>query len=120
MPSSSASPTTGASDPAPAAPYRAQTKGKIERPIRYLRQSFVYGRSFAGDADLQAQAEHWLATVANVRRHATTLEAPLTRFERDERGGPVAPLRAALPLASAAPAARAAAHRPHRGPRCRG
>jgi transposase len=66
-------------------PYRAQTKGKVERPIRYLRQSFLYGRSFAGDADLQAQAEHWLATVANVRRHATTLERPVERFERDER-----------------------------------
>lgn len=66
-------------------PYRAQTKGKVERPIRYLRQSFLYGRRFAGDADLQAQAEHWLATVANVRRHATTLERPVERFERDER-----------------------------------
>ncbi|MGH2670798.1 MAG: IS21 family transposase, partial [bacterium] len=66
-------------------PYRAQTKRKVERPIRYLRQSFLYGRSFAGDADLQAQAEHWLATVANVRRHATTLELPVERFERDER-----------------------------------
>ena len=25
-------------------PYRAQTKGKVERPIRYVRASFVYGR----------------------------------------------------------------------------
>lgn len=66
-------------------PYRAQTKGKVERPIRYLRQSFLYGRRFAGDGDLQAQVEHWLATVANVRRHATTLERPVERFERDER-----------------------------------
>jgi len=74
-------------------PYRAQTKGKVERPIRYLRQSFIYGRSFAGDADLQAQAEHWLATIANVRRHATTLELPLERFAREERA-------ALLPLAA--------------------
>ncbi len=37
-------------------PYRAQTKGKVERPIRYVRQSFLYGRTFAGDADLNAQA----------------------------------------------------------------
>ena len=27
-------------------PYRAQTKGKVERPIRYLRESFFYGRTF--------------------------------------------------------------------------
>ncbi len=25
-------------------PYRAKTKGKVERPIRYVRQSFFYGR----------------------------------------------------------------------------
>jgi transposase len=66
-------------------PYRAQTKGKIERPIRYVRQSFLYGRAFAGDADLNAQALHWLATVANVRDHGTTHEQPVVRFERDER-----------------------------------
>ena len=33
-------------------PYRARTKGKVERPIRYLRESFFYGRRFANDADL--------------------------------------------------------------------
>ena len=33
-------------------PYRAQTKGKVERPIRYCRQSFFYGRTFVGDDDL--------------------------------------------------------------------
>jgi transposase len=66
-------------------PYRAQTKGKVERPVRYMRQSFLYGRSFAGDADLNAQALHWLDQVANVRVHATTHEAPRLRFERDER-----------------------------------
>ena len=26
-------------------PYRAQTKGKVERPIRYIRESFFYGRA---------------------------------------------------------------------------
>ncbi len=66
-------------------PYRAQTKGKVERPIRYVRQSFLYGRAFAGDADLNAQALHWLATVANVRDHGTTHEPPAGRFARDER-----------------------------------
>jgi transposase len=66
-------------------PYRAQTKGKVERPIRYVRQSFLYGRAFAGDADLNAQTLHWLATVANVRTHGTTGEPPVTRFEREER-----------------------------------
>jgi transposase len=66
-------------------PYRAKTKGKVERPIRYVRESFFYGRTFLNDPDLDAQAEHWLHRVANVRCHATTKEQPLKRFERDER-----------------------------------
>ncbi|SRR5579883_328815 len=66
-------------------PYRAQTKGKVERPIRYLRQSFLYGREFLGDGDLAAQAAHWLETVANPRIHGTTGEAPRERFLREER-----------------------------------
>ena len=66
-------------------PYRAQTKGKVARPIRYIRESFFYGRSFANDNDLNEQAVRWLEGTANVRRHATTGERPVDRFERDER-----------------------------------
>lgn len=66
-------------------PYRARTKGKVERPIRYVRQSFFYGRTFLNDEDLNAQAERWLQGVCNVRRHRTLGEAPRVRFERDER-----------------------------------
>ncbi len=65
-------------------PYRAKTKGKVERPIRYLRQSFFYGREFLNDNDLNEQAAHWLNHVANQRRHRTTGEAPQQRFDRDE------------------------------------
>jgi len=67
-------------------PYRARTKGKVERPISYVRQSFFYGRSFLNDDDLNAQALSWMARTANVRLHRTILEAPQDRFERDERG----------------------------------
>lgn len=66
-------------------PYRARTKGKVERPIRYVRQSFFYGRSFLNDADLNAQGEYWLENTANRRRHRTLGESPQLRFERDER-----------------------------------
>lgn len=66
-------------------PYRAQTKGKVERPVRYLRDSFVYGREFLGDDDLNAQAARWLDDTANARVHGTTREVPRVRFERDER-----------------------------------
>jgi transposase len=66
-------------------PYRAQTKGKVERPVRYLRGNFVYGRTFLNDADLDRQRLQWLEHVANVRVHGTTHERPRARFERDEQ-----------------------------------
>ncbi len=66
-------------------PYRAKTKGKVERPIHYVRRNFVYGREFLGDADLNEQALTWLARTANVRVHGTTHEVPRERFERDEQ-----------------------------------
>jgi hypothetical protein len=66
-------------------PYRAQTKGKVERPVRYLRGNFLYGREFLGDGDLDAQCAHWLDETANARVHGTTKEVPRERFERDER-----------------------------------
>ena len=66
-------------------PYRAKTKGKVERPIRYLRDSFFYGREFLNDEDLDAQLAAWLQNVANVRIHRTTGERPIDRFERAER-----------------------------------
>jgi len=66
-------------------PYRAQTKGKVERPVRYVRGNFVYGRTFIHDADLDHQRQQWLEHVANVRVHATTRERPRERFDREER-----------------------------------
>lgn len=65
-------------------PYRAKTKGKVERPIGYVRESFFYGRHFLNDADLNAQALSWMEQTANVRIHRTTGEVPRVRFERDE------------------------------------
>ena len=77
-------------------PYRAQTKGKVERPIRYCRQSFFYGRTFVGDDDLNAQAAHWCDTVANVRQHRTTGEPPQRRFARGRARAAPAVGRAAV------------------------
>ena len=53
-------------------PYRAKTKGKVERPFSYIRQDFFLARSFRNLDDLNAQLDDWLATVANVRVHGTT------------------------------------------------
>jgi transposase len=53
-------------------PYRAKTKGKVERPFSYIRQDFFLGRSFRNLDDLNGQLDDWLARVANVRLHGTT------------------------------------------------
>ena len=97
-------------------PYRAQTKGKVERPISYIRDNFVYGREFLGDEHLDAERERWQERTANVRLHATTKERPRERFARDERHvlQPLAerPYRSLIllpPKAAPAPAPQAAA-----------
>jgi len=53
-------------------PYRAKTKGKIERPYRYVRQDFWLARSFRNLDDLNAQFDDWRTQIANPRVHATT------------------------------------------------
>src|SRR5215217_7242695 len=52
--------------------YRPQSKGKVERPFRYVREDFFLARSFRDLDDLNAQFEAWRTTVANARVHATT------------------------------------------------
>ena len=64
-------------------PYRARTKGKVERPVSYIRRSFFYGRAFVSDDDLNARVLGWLDTVANVRVHGTLKERPVDRFEAE-------------------------------------
>lgn len=53
-------------------PYRAQTKGKVERPFRYIRQDFFLARSFRNMDDLNTQFDAWRSEIANPRVHATT------------------------------------------------
>ncbi|MDB5308541.1 MAG: transposase [Gemmataceae bacterium] len=58
-------------------PYRPRTKGKIERAVEHVRDSFLHGRSFADVADLNVQVRGWLAGTANTRVHATTGHRPV-------------------------------------------
>jgi len=64
-------------------PYRAQTKGKVESGIRYIRGNFWPGLSFTDLADLNRQGRHWLDTVANVRVHGTTGQVPWIRLAEE-------------------------------------
>ncbi|MDP6494829.1 MAG: IS21 family transposase, partial [Dehalococcoidia bacterium] len=57
-------------------PYRAQTKGKVESGVKYVRRNFWPGVRFTDDADLDRQALGWCESVANVRVHGTTRQRP--------------------------------------------
>jgi len=65
-------------------PYRAKTKGKVERPFSYIRQDFFLGRSFRNLDDLNAQLTDWLDTVANVRTHGTTQRVVAEAFAAEQ------------------------------------
>lgn len=64
-------------------PYRAKTKGKVERAVSYLRSSFFYGRAFRDLEDLNTQLGAWLRDTANARVHATTKEVPEARLAQE-------------------------------------
>lgn len=69
-------------------PYRAKTKGKVERCIGYIRRSFYVPlisryRQLGHSLDLEtlnAELARWLATKANARTHGTTGEVPDQRL----------------------------------------
>lgn len=83
------------------APYRAQTKGKVERFIRYLRHSFyvpLASRLSAAGLVLDvhtanAEVGRWLREVANVRVHATTGYRPVDQLALEQAALVALPLR---------------------------
>lgn len=61
-------------------PYRAQTKGRVESGIKYVKRNFWPGAQFTDLDDLNRQVWTWLDTVADVRVHGTTHERPVDRL----------------------------------------
>ena len=75
-------------------PYRAKTKGKVERSIGYVRRSFYVPlvsryRQLDQPLDLEPlnlEFARWLALTANARVHGTTGEVPSERLEEERAG----------------------------------
>jgi transposase len=68
-------------------PYRAQTKGKIESGVKYVRRNFLcglQGREPARLEDLNANLRQWVWTVANRRVHGTTHEQVSVRWDNEQ------------------------------------
>ena len=64
---------------------RAETKGKVERPFRYVETNLLNGRKFQDFEDLRATARWWIRERSDVHRHETTGRPPIELFEEDER-----------------------------------
>lgn len=65
-------------------PGQPHEKGIVESGVGYVKGNFWPGRRFADLDDLQAQADLWRDTVANVRVHGTLHERPIDRFAQDK------------------------------------
>jgi transposase len=69
--------------------YRAQTKGKVESGVKYVKRNALAGRRFRDLDDLNAALLDWCVNVADQRVHGTTHEKPHDRFLRAETLIPV-------------------------------
>ncbi len=79
-------------EPKACRPARAQTKGKDERMVGYVKHNFfVRYRAFESFAHLNQLLERWLREEADPRVHGTVREVVAERFARE------APTLAALP-----------------------
>ena len=70
-------------DPTP--PRSPEKKGKVERSVRYVKDSFLAGRTFVDVDDLNARLDVWVIEKAGTRRHGTTGKRPVEHFEAVER-----------------------------------
>ena len=66
-------------------PGKGHEKGRVERPIRFVRDRFWPGRRFRDLFDLNAQASVWRDDFANNRVHEVTGKVPSLVFEHEER-----------------------------------
>jgi transposase len=70
--------------PRACAPYRARTKGKTEAGVKFVKRNALADLTFDSFAALEQHLTEWMV-IADQRRHGTTREAPILRFDRDER-----------------------------------
>lgn len=65
-------------------PYRAQTKGKVERAIQYIQNHFLQGRDMTSLDTLNNQLLRWLDQTGNRKVHQTTGVSPQERWAEEK------------------------------------
>ena len=64
--------------------YAPWVKGKVERPIQYIREGFWRGYTFSSLAQLNKDALQWVQTTAFEREHATSRCVVRERFIQEQ------------------------------------
>jgi transposase len=65
-------------------PYSPWAKGKVERPIGYVRERFWRGYVFNNILQANSDIRQWINTIASQRVHGTTHEKVCDRFETEK------------------------------------
>jgi transposase len=73
-------------EPRPVAIARGNEKGRVERAIRYVRESFFEARGYADLADLNRQAAEWASGPAAERLWVEDRRRTVRQAFEDERG----------------------------------
>ena len=60
--------------------YDPESKGKVERSIRYIKEDFLYGDFFSNIESVRKASLIWLDEVANIRIHSRTKCQPSEMF----------------------------------------
>ncbi len=65
-------------------PYRARTKGKVERPSFYLEQQFIKGTTFSNLPHFLEELGRFEREDVDLRVHGTTHARPIDRFTQEQ------------------------------------
>jgi transposase len=66
-------------------PKKPHEKGRVERPVGFIRSRFWPGRRFTSLLDLNRQATQWRDDFANNREHEQTGKVPALVFKHEEQ-----------------------------------
>jgi transposase len=66
-------------------PREPKKKGRVEAGVKYVKKNFMPLREFRSLNDANEQLKQWVLEIAGNRKHGSTYEKPLTRFQEIEK-----------------------------------
>src|SRR5579883_1854903 len=64
---------------------RGNEKGRVESGVGYVKKNFLHGIELTDFSSVQAAAQVWLDTIANVRVHGETQQRPVDLFAQERQ-----------------------------------